>query len=131
MWFTGLSGSGKSTVACTVEHELARRGSLTALLDGDNVRHGLNKARVYVPTSGSAPNAGVRFAASLHPMDAAYRGFKSSVALRYQSKNVPYVWRVSPATCAYAHRAGRHWGSRSAEAWAAGLLLTPVGGPAD
>ena len=43
VWFTGLSGSGKSTVACTVEHELARRGSLTALLDGDNVRHGLNK----------------------------------------------------------------------------------------
>jgi len=45
VWFTGLSGSGKSTVACTVEHELARRGSLTALLDGDNVRHGLNKVR--------------------------------------------------------------------------------------
>lgn len=43
LWFTGLSGSGKSTVACTLEHALARRGKLTALLDGDNVRHGLNK----------------------------------------------------------------------------------------
>jgi hypothetical protein len=41
--FTGLSGSGKSTVACTLEHALFERGRLTALLDGDNVRHGLNK----------------------------------------------------------------------------------------
>lgn len=38
----GLSGSGKSTVACTLEHALAARGKLTILLDGDNVRHGLN-----------------------------------------------------------------------------------------
>jgi adenylylsulfate kinase-like enzyme len=38
----GLSGSGKSTVACTLEHALAQRGKLTVLLDGDNVRHGLN-----------------------------------------------------------------------------------------
>jgi len=42
LWFTGLSGSGKSTVACTLEHALAARGILTTLLDGDNVRHGLN-----------------------------------------------------------------------------------------
>lgn len=42
IWFTGLSGSGKSTVACTLEHALASRGKLTVLLDGDNVRHGLN-----------------------------------------------------------------------------------------
>lgn len=39
---TGLSGSGKSTVACTLEHALAERGKMTVLLDGDNVRHGLN-----------------------------------------------------------------------------------------
>eukprot|EP00197_Chlamydomonas_leiostraca_P012212 CAMPEP_0202868030 /NCGR_PEP_ID=MMETSP1391-20130828/10009_1 /ASSEMBLY_ACC=CAM_ASM_000867 /TAXON_ID=1034604 /ORGANISM="Chlamydomonas leiostraca, Strain SAG 11-49" /LENGTH=241 /DNA_ID=CAMNT_0049548129 /DNA_START=11 /DNA_END=736 /DNA_ORIENTATION=+ len=43
LWFTGLSGSGKSTVACTLEHALAERGKVTALLDGDNIRHGLNK----------------------------------------------------------------------------------------
>ncbi len=43
LWFTGLSGSGKSTVACTLEHALAARGKATALLDGDNIRHGLNK----------------------------------------------------------------------------------------
>jgi hypothetical protein len=40
---TGLSGAGKSTVACTLEHLLHERGHLTSLLDGDNIRHGLNK----------------------------------------------------------------------------------------
>jgi adenylylsulfate kinase len=42
LWFTGLSGSGKSTLAQLVEEELFRRGWYTYLLDGDNVRHGLN-----------------------------------------------------------------------------------------
>jgi len=41
LWFTGLSGSGKSTVACAVEQLLNERGHYTALLDGDNIRHGL------------------------------------------------------------------------------------------
>jgi adenylylsulfate kinase len=43
IWFTGLSGSGKSTIAYTVEHELMKRGRLCYVLDGDNIRHGLNK----------------------------------------------------------------------------------------
>jgi len=43
LWFTGLSGSGKSTVANAVEIELNRRGVRTYMLDGDNLRHGLNK----------------------------------------------------------------------------------------
>jgi bifunctional enzyme CysN/CysC len=43
LWFTGLSGSGKSTVANLVEQELHGRGVRTFLLDGDNVRHGLNR----------------------------------------------------------------------------------------
>jgi len=43
LWFTGLSGSGKSTIANAVEVELFKRGIKTYLLDGDNVRHGLNK----------------------------------------------------------------------------------------
>jgi bifunctional enzyme CysN/CysC len=42
MWLTGLSGAGKSTIANLVESELHRRGHHTYLLDGDNVRHGLN-----------------------------------------------------------------------------------------
>ena len=43
LWFTGLSGAGKSTVANLVERKLARMNRHTFLLDGDNVRHGLNK----------------------------------------------------------------------------------------
>lgn len=50
LWFTGLSGSGKSTVACTLEHALNARGKMTALLDGDNVRHGLNKNLGFSPS---------------------------------------------------------------------------------
>jgi bifunctional enzyme CysN/CysC len=43
LWFTGLSGAGKSTIANLVEKKLHARGRHTYLLDGDNVRHGLNK----------------------------------------------------------------------------------------
>lgn len=42
VWFTGLSGSGKSTVAVEVERRLIEQGRAAYLLDGDNVRHGLN-----------------------------------------------------------------------------------------
>ena len=42
LWFTGLSGSGKSTVASAVERELHKQGIKTFILDGDNVRAGLN-----------------------------------------------------------------------------------------
>jgi adenylylsulfate kinase len=42
LWFTGLSGSGKSTLATRVEETLFERGCYTYILDGDNVRHGLN-----------------------------------------------------------------------------------------
>ncbi len=43
LWFTGLSGAGKSTIANLVEKKLHALGRLTYLLDGDNVRHGLNR----------------------------------------------------------------------------------------
>lgn len=43
LWFTGLSACGKSTIANTVDHLLHQRGAHTFVLDGDNVRHGLNK----------------------------------------------------------------------------------------
>ncbi len=43
LWFTGLSGSGKSTLAHEVEYRLFKRGCHTYVLDGDNVRHGLNR----------------------------------------------------------------------------------------
>ncbi|MGA1847604.1 adenylyl-sulfate kinase [Deferribacter abyssi] len=43
LWFTGFSGSGKSTIANALEEILNRKGYHTYLLDGDNIRHGLNK----------------------------------------------------------------------------------------
>ncbi|MFC3524082.1 adenylyl-sulfate kinase [Marinococcus halophilus] len=49
LWFTGLSGSGKSTLANAVSRKLFERGSHTYVLDGDNVRHGLNKDLGFSP----------------------------------------------------------------------------------
>lgn len=49
IWFTGLSASGKSTVANEVTYQLHHMGKLTYVLDGDNIRHGLNKNLGFSP----------------------------------------------------------------------------------
>ncbi len=49
LWFTGLSGSGKSTIASEVSYKLQSMGRLTYILDGDNIRHGLNKDLGFSP----------------------------------------------------------------------------------
>lgn len=49
LWFTGLSGSGKSTLACALEKKLHAAGHLSYRLDGDNIRHGLNKDLGFSP----------------------------------------------------------------------------------
>lgn len=49
IWFTGLSGSGKSTLAYAVEEKLHKMGYLTYVLDGDNIRHGLNSDLGFSP----------------------------------------------------------------------------------
>jgi adenylylsulfate kinase len=49
VWLTGLSGSGKSTVAVAAEHALVQRGRLAYVLDGDNIRHGLNSNLGFSP----------------------------------------------------------------------------------
>jgi len=49
LWFTGLSGSGKSSVANEVANKLHNMGKLTYVLDGDNIRHGLNKDLGFSP----------------------------------------------------------------------------------
>ncbi|MCC8171706.1 MAG: adenylyl-sulfate kinase [Parabacteroides sp.] len=49
IWFTGLSGSGKSTVAIALERELHRRGFLCRILDGDNIRSGINNNLGFSP----------------------------------------------------------------------------------
>jgi adenylylsulfate kinase len=56
LWFTGLSGSGKSTLASGIERRLLERGCATYLLDGDNVRHGLNRDLGFAPTDRSENN---------------------------------------------------------------------------
>src|SRR5207248_10451620 len=49
VWFTGLSGAGKSTIAQALERELFARGMKTYVLDGDNIRHGLNSNLGFSP----------------------------------------------------------------------------------
>jgi adenylylsulfate kinase len=49
LWFTGLSGAGKSTLANEVERQLYEKGLRTYLLDGDNIRHGINKDLGFSP----------------------------------------------------------------------------------
>ena len=49
VWLTGLSGSGKSTIAVAAEEVLVGRGRLAYVLDGDNIRHGLNKNLGFSP----------------------------------------------------------------------------------
>ena len=49
LWFTGLSGSGKSTLANLVEMELHKKGLSTYILDGDNIRQGINKDLSFAP----------------------------------------------------------------------------------
>lgn len=49
VWLTGLSGSGKSTIAVAAEHALVKRGRLAYVLDGDNIRHGLNSNLGFSP----------------------------------------------------------------------------------
>ena len=49
IWFTGLSGSGKSTVAIALERELHKRGLLCRILDGDNIRCGINNNLGFSP----------------------------------------------------------------------------------
>jgi adenylylsulfate kinase len=49
VWLTGLSGSGKSTIAVELEKRLLERGVRTYILDGDNIRHGLNKNLGFSP----------------------------------------------------------------------------------
>jgi adenylylsulfate kinase len=49
IWLTGLSGSGKSTISAALERKLLGLGRLTYSLDGDNIRHGLNKDLGFTP----------------------------------------------------------------------------------
>ncbi|UUO07621.1 adenylyl-sulfate kinase [Blastopirellula sp. J2-11] len=68
VWFTGLSGCGKSTIANLVDRQLHEQGEHTFLLDGDNVRHGLNPSTAMLATSHDADFA-ERFGLGFGPAD--------------------------------------------------------------
>src|SRR4029453_18413849 len=62
LWFTGLSGSGKSTLAVALEQVLIQRGHAAYVLDGDNVRFGLNAGpKILMETRGYSEAAARRF----------------------------------------------------------------------
>jgi adenylylsulfate kinase len=62
LWFTGLSGSGKSTIAVALEQVLIQRGHAAYVLDGDNVRFGLNAgAKILMDTRGTSEASAKRF----------------------------------------------------------------------
>jgi adenylylsulfate kinase len=62
LWFTGLSGSGKSTIAVALEQVLIQRGHATYVLDGDNVRFGLNAGpKILIETRGYSEAQAKRF----------------------------------------------------------------------
>lgn len=99
VWLTGLSGSGKSTVAATVERILVARGLPAAVLDGDNLRHGLN-AGLGFDAAGRAENvrrvgevaillaqAGV---VALAPLVSPYRADRDRVRARHAEADVPF-----------------------------------------
>lgn len=100
VWFTGLSGSGKSTVAVEVERLLTESGRAAYLLDGDNVRHGLNSDLGF---SESDRNENVRrvgevallFAdagvVALAPLVSPYRAARQAVRERAAELGVPFV----------------------------------------
>ncbi|MBX9584590.1 MAG: adenylyl-sulfate kinase [Gemmataceae bacterium] len=70
VWFTGLSGSGKSTLAVALEQVLIRRGHAAYVLDGDNVRLGLNAGpQVLMDARGYAPDRAERFGLGFGPAD--------------------------------------------------------------
>src|SRR5919197_2220468 len=70
LWFTGLSGSGKSTLAVAVEQVLTQRGHAAYVLDGDNIRFGLNAGpKILVETRGYSEEQAQRFGLGFGPAD--------------------------------------------------------------
>ncbi|HEV3435722.1 MAG TPA: adenylyl-sulfate kinase [Gemmata sp.] len=70
LWFTGLSGSGKSTLAVAVEQVLIQRGHSAYVLDGDNIRFGLNAGpKILMDTRGLAEEQAKRFGLGFSPAD--------------------------------------------------------------
>lgn len=99
IWLTGLSASGKSTIGVAVERALIERGRAAYLLDGDNLRHGLNNDLGFSPVDRAEnvrrvgevallmADAGV---VAIAPLISPYRNDRSSVAERHAIRGVPF-----------------------------------------
>ncbi len=100
VWFTGLSGSGKSSVATAVERALVESGRLAYVLDGDNIRHGLNSDLGF---SASGRDENVRRVAevgrlladagavALVPLVSPYRAARANARALHEAAEIPFV----------------------------------------
>ena len=100
MWFTGLSGSGKSTVAAALERLLVEAGRAASMLDGDNVRHGLNadlgfsdadraeNVRRVGEVARLLADAGV---VALVPVISPYRAGRAAARATHEAAGLPFV----------------------------------------
>jgi adenylylsulfate kinase len=100
IWLTGLSASGKSTIAFTAEHMLVESGHLAYVLDGDNIRHGLNKNLGFSPEDRTenirrigevaklfADAGALTFTSFISP----YRADRDQVRTMHQQAGLPFV----------------------------------------
>ena len=100
VWFTGLSGSGKSSVAIAVERALVESGRLAYVLDGDNIRHGLNRdlgftaadrdenVRRVAEVGRLLADAG---AVALIPLVSPYRAARANARALHEAAETPFV----------------------------------------
>ncbi|MDE0066042.1 MAG: adenylyl-sulfate kinase [Acidimicrobiaceae bacterium] len=100
VWFTGLSGSGKSSVAVAVEQSLVESGRLAYVLDGDNIRHGLNRdlgfgasdrdenVRRVAEVGRLLADAG---AVSLIPLVSPYRAARANARALHEAAQIPFI----------------------------------------
>ncbi|MHB1535287.1 MAG: adenylyl-sulfate kinase [Acidimicrobiales bacterium] len=127
VWFTGLSGSGKSTVAAEVERLLVARGRPTGLLDGDNLRHGLNgdlgysaaaraeNVRRVGEVAALLADAGV---VALVPLISPYRAGRAAARARHAERGLRFVevWMDTPlAVCEARDAKGLYARARAGE----------------
>lgn len=100
IWMTGLSASGKSTIAAALEHALIERGRASYLLDGDNLRHGINSDLGFVPADRKENVRRVGEVALLladaglcavAPLISPYREDRASVVARHAAMAVPFL----------------------------------------
>ena len=141
LWFTGLSGSGKSTVAFTLEHALVAAGKLAYVLDGDNIRFGLNKNLGFTATDREEnirrigevaklfADAGV---VTLASFISPYRKDRDLVRALHEAGTLPFieVYVNTPiATCEARDPKGLYKKARAAVASGQGIGFTGVDDP--